>query len=152
MDDEELASQLLNEFEKSDEIEYLPPNDDEKNDDAQKNCDPIGLLMLIFTWIEGLRKGSRLVWVPSEECLFYANAAADKVNEIACTCFVKGCRERIFIKDDGSGKRKKPPNHNHGSLYNVYKERFLFTFMKERVRTAPASAENRDVFDEAVLM
>lgn len=146
MGDEELASQLLNEFEKSDEIEFLPPNDDEKNDDAQKNCDPSGLLMLIFTWIEGLRKGSRLV------CLFYANVAADEENEIACTCYVKNCKERIFIKDDGSGKRKKPPNHNHGSLYNVYKERFLFTFMKERVRTAPASAVNRDVFDEAVLM
>lgn len=152
MDDEKLAQQLLGEFDKS--IEKSNDDDEiEKNNNDELNRNPSGLFMLLFAWIEGLRTGSRLVWVPSEECVYYSNAISKKHNAIACTCYVKGCRERIFIMDDGTASREiRTPNHNHGSLYNVYKERTLYTYMKERCRTAPASAMIYDIYKEAVKL
>lgn len=106
-----------------------------------------------FTWIEGLRKGSRLVWVPSEDNLYLSKAMSSKYDALACTCYMKGCKERIFIMNDGTvGRATRTSNHNHASLYNVYKELFLFNWMKERCRTAPASALIRDIYNEAVLL
>lgn len=122
MDDEELTNELLNEFDTPAETEDLPnePSENENNDDVRINiCNATGFFLLMFTWIEGLRKGSRLIWVPNEECIFYSNAINQKDGAIACTCYIKGCKERIFIRNDGSAIRKTTPNHNHGSLYTV---------------------------------
>lgn len=152
MDNEELTKQLLNEFDNS--IENLKDDDEiENNNDDETNCNASGLFILIFAWIEGLRTGSRLVWIPSEEAIYYSNAINKKHNAIACTCYIKGCNARILILNDGTAASEtRTANHNHGSLYNIYKERFLYTYMKERCRSAPASALIRDIYNEAVLL
>lgn len=152
MNDEQLAQQLLSEFDKS--IENSRENVEiEDNDDDESNRDPSGLFILIYVWIEGLRSGSRLAWIPSEECVYYSNAISKKHNAVAYTCHQKGCHERIFIRDDGTALReKRTANHNHGSHYNVYKERMLYKFMKERCQTAPASAMIYDIYQEAVKL
>lgn len=154
MDDEELTKQLLNEFNNSIEnrIENVIYDDErDENSDYELNRQN-GPISLNFEWIEGLRTGSRLVWVPSEDGLYYSNAINKKNSAIACTCFIKHCKERILILDDGTATRENlSTNHTHGSLYHVFKERFLFAFMKERCRTAPASALIRDVYNEAVV-
>lgn len=154
MDHAELAEQLLSEFDKS--IEHLnderEDNNDESahNDEFNNNNEPKSLN---FAWIEGLRTGSRLVWVPNEENVYYANAISKKRNGIACTCYEKNCKKRILITDDGTVVvETNEINHTHGSLYNIYKERYLYTYMKERCRTAPASAEIRDIYNEAVVL
>lgn len=154
MDDEELTQQLLNEFNKSSvENEFDESVSKEDNDDVQLNCNPSGLFILIFAWIEGLRKGSRLVWIQSEENVYYANGISKKHDAIACTCYISGCRSRVFILKDGTAARETPTaNHNHGSLYNVYKERFLFTYMKDRCRTAPITTLIYDIYKEAVKL
>lgn len=169
MNNEDLTQQLLSEFtsfvENNDEEYYKDDkqnesgsnnnNDDrtERNNDEPLSTNPSGLFMLIFTWIEGLEAGSRLVWVPDEEFLYYTNTISKKYDAIACTCFVQGCTQRIFLMNDGTAGRESPiADHKHESLYKTYKERSLFTFMKERCRTAPVSAMIRDIYNEAVLL
>lgn len=157
MDNDELAKQLLEEFDKSIEsiINDNKSNDNESkdNNDDELNNNHNGQISLAFTWIEGLRTGSRLVWIPSEESIYYSNAISKKQNAIACTCFVKDCKKRILILNDGTAVRETHSvDHNHGSLYNVYKERILYANMKERCRTAPASAVIRDIYNEAVVL
>lgn len=171
MNNEDLTQQLLSEFntsvgnEMSNNDERIENSNDEQieNSNAERlensNDEPLstnaaGLFMLTFTWVEGLRAGSRLVWIPDEECLYYTNAISKKYDAMACTCYVNGCTQRIFIMNDGTaGRASRTMNHNHESLYNTYKDRSLFTFMKERCRTAPASAMMiRDIYNEAVLL
>lgn len=156
MNNEDLAKQLLNEFDNQ-SIENPTYNDerDDNNDESSQDdeLNSNGPKTLDFAWIEGLRTGSRLVWVPSEESIYYANAISKKNKAIACTCFEKNCKERIFILDDGTAtKESNVSNHSHGSLYNVYKERYLYTYLKERCRTAPATAVIRDIYKEAVAL
>lgn len=157
MNNEELTQQLLNEFNKSienkdDERSINNNNDDESVSSDEPNVN--GQSSFGFTWIEGLRTGSRLVWVPSEECIYYSNAVSIKhSNAIACTCYIDNCTERILISENGTAKKNiHSKGHNHGSLYVIYKERFLYTFMKERCRQAPASATIRDIYNEAVVL
>lgn len=142
-----MAIQLLSEFDNSISNERANINDESASDDEFN-----GQKSLHFIWIEGLRTGSRLVWVPSEESIYYTNAISKKHTAIACTCIQKDCKERILIMEDGSATRETSVvNHTHGSLYHIYKERILYTYMKERCRTAPASAVIRDIYNEAVL-
>lgn len=154
MNDEELAKQLLNEFESQSNENLIYNNErDGNNDESAQDDERNQSKILNFVWIEGLRTGSRLVWVPSEESLYYANAINKKNNAIACTCYEKKCKKRIFILEDGTSIRgANTSNHSHGTLYNVYKERYLYTYMKERCRTAPASAVIRDIYNEAVTL
>lgn len=147
MDDEELTVQLLSEFNKS-----IDSTDEFAENNDNECLNQYGRIIVDFEWIEGLRSGSRLVWVPKEECIYYSNAISKKHNAIACTCYDSSCKERIMILEDGTATRlTNTINHTHGSLYNVYKERTLYTFMKERCRTAPASALIRDIYNEAVV-
>lgn len=158
MDSDDLAQQLLNEFNVSTEESRIDDNECEENDarfDNNENYISNGqrLIKFNFSWIEGLRTGSRLVWVPEEENIYYSNAINTKFNAIACTCYENDCNVRIFIMEDGTAsKETNASSHTHGSLYQVYKERYLYTWMKERCRTAPASALIRDIFNEAVVM
>lgn len=86
MNNEDLAKQLLNEFDNQ-SIENPTYNDerDENNDESSQNdeLNSNGPKTLNFEWIEGLRTGSRLVWVPSEESIYYANAISKKKQ---CNC------------------------------------------------------------------
>lgn len=152
MNNEELTQQLLSEFNRS--IGNQDNNSDEYFLDVESNGTNDGRITYRYTWIEGLREGSRLVWVPTEECIYYSNAVSKKHdNAIACTCFVDECTERIYILNDGTAvKDRNSSSHTHCSLYNFYKERYLYTFMKQRCRTAPTSALIRDIYNEAVAL
>lgn len=154
MNNEELTLHLLSEFNRS--IGNNDDDDDEgvTNDESNGAFDINGRITFRYIWIEGLREGSRLVWVPTEECIYYSNAVSKKHDSaIACTCFVDDCTERIYILNDGTAiKDTNSSSHTHGTLYNFYKERCLYTFMKQRCRTAPASALIRDVYNEAVAL
>lgn len=101
-----------------------------------------------------IREGSKLIWVASEECLYYTNAVNARLNAIACTCYEDDCRARILNKNDNTAVRefRSMPHISHGSMYNKYKKTCLFVFMKKRCLSAPASATTKDIYDEAVLM
>lgn len=68
MNNDELTKQLLDEFNKSIEsvIYENERSDVELNTEHNQHVD--------FVWIEGLRTGSRLVYVSSEENIYYSNA------------------------------------------------------------------------------
>lgn len=160
MDNIQLAQQLLSEYNHEQLENDCDINNSTKHDERSNNnesdvytLNERGLISVNFIWFEGLRSGSRLVWVPDEECIYYSNAINKKFNASAFTCFDARCKARILIfGDDTAGKELNTPNHYlHGSHYKTYKERCLFVWMKERCRTAPASALIRNIFDEAVI-
>lgn len=160
MDNDELTRQLLNEFNEHELSEEQINNDEnhvfldnEINNNLRHILNERGLIEVEFIWFEGLRTGSRLVWVPKEECVYYYNTTSRKFDALAFTCFDERCKARILIMNDGTaGKEISSPDHYpHGSLYALYKERCLYTWMKERCRTAPASVIIRNIYDEAVI-
>lgn len=161
MDNDELTQQLLSEFNVQELSQDQISNDENgaiSNEELNNNQNRFelnqhGLIATEFIYFEGLRTGSRLVWVASEQCIYVYNTASKKFQGLSYTCFDERCKSRILIMNDGTaGKEIKTPNHfPHGPLYEVYKERCLYTWMKERCRTAPASAQIRNIYDEAVL-
>lgn len=145
MDNEQIIQDLLDEYNLiDDEIE------DEHADNNNANF--LGILFMAFIWIEGLRAGSKLVWIPEQEYLYYVNGK-NKHGNVACTCIVKGCDARILLRDDGTAQTDSSQHKLHdSSLYPIYKERDLFKWMKDRCRSAPASATLRDIYEEAVKL
>lgn len=148
MDNEELTQKLLDEF-----SDYQVRNEQvlqsiENGEKIQSDYETIE-----FEFIEGRRTGTQLIWVPSEQCLYYTNTMNVRLNAVSCTCHDDSCRARILIKNDNTAIREfsSMPHIQHGSMYNLYKEKRSFVYMKERCLTMPASAKLKDVYDEAVL-
>lgn len=152
MDNFELTKQLLCEF--SNSIEKICDDERDSNHNENQNTSQNTThITLDFVWIEGLRTGSRLVWVPSDESIYYSNAISKQYNGIACTCFEQKCNARIYIMNDGTASKQfGSPKHNHGSLYHIYKERVLYSNMKARCQTALPSTSIRDIYNEAVVL
>lgn len=139
---EQIVQDLLNEYD-------LVDTESEHTD--ENNVNFLGVLFMAFVWIEGLRAGSKLVWIPEQEYLYYVNGPNKKGT--ACTCVVKGCGARIFLCDDGTAKVDPLMHKLHdSSVYPMYKERELFKWMKDRCVSAPASATIRNIYDEAVVL
>lgn len=149
MDNEELTRRLLNEF-----ADYEARNDQVTKSIENSNKSQNEYESIEFEWIEGSRSDSKLIWVPSEHCLYYTNVFNARLNAVACTCYEKECRARILIKKDNTAIRQlsSMPHISHGSMYHTYKEKRLFVFMKERCLTVPASASTKSIYDEAVLL
>lgn len=147
MDNEELTQKLLDEF-----SDYEIRNEQSSKSIGNENNNS-DYETIEYEFMEGKREGSKLIWVASEECLYYTNAVNVRLKAIACTCYAEECRARIFIKKDNTAIRefRSMPHTSHGSMYNKYKEMRLFVFMKERCASAPASATTKDIYDEAVL-
>lgn len=142
MDNEQVLQNLLEEYNL---------NDDETEHTGNSSFNLLGIVFMTFIWIEGLRAGFKLIWIADQECLYYINGK--NKNGTACTCIVKGCDARIFLQDDGTAKADTAIHKLHGaSLYSMYKERYLFKQMKDRCRSAPASATLRDIYEEAVQL
>lgn len=143
---EDIAYKLLDEYNLADEV----PGEREDGE-SNNNVNILGIIFMAFIWVEGLREGSKLVWVPQQEHLYYVNGPTKKGT--ACTCMVDGCGARIFLTDNGMAKCEHTSIHkNHATLYSKYKERCLFKWMKDRCRSAPASATIHNIYDEAVLL
>lgn len=144
---EEIAQKLLDEYNLADN---LPEDVTEHANNSNVNI--FGIVFMAFIWIEGLREGSKLVWVPEQENLYYVNG--QNKNGTACTCIVKGCDARVFLNANGTAKADTASIHksHESSLYPLYKERHLFKWMKDRCRSAPASATLRDIYEEAVRL
>lgn len=148
-DNDELAQKLLGEY------NLIEDKDDEQTEQTvQKNntIGAAGIIFMAFIWIEGLRAGSKLVWIPQEENLYYVNG--QNKNGTACTCIVKECDARVFLNDNGMAKSDHTSfqKSHESSLYPMYLERHLFKWMKDRCRSAPASATLLDIYEEAVRL
>lgn len=74
MDDEDLRSKLLAEF------------DQHITDDESENENlNIGFIVITFIWIQGLRANSKLMWVPDENNLYYANVQSREYEAMGYT-------------------------------------------------------------------
>lgn len=147
MDNIELAQQLL--------AEYHHATNEELVEEVvyNNNLNERGLIEFEILWYEGLRTGSNLMWVQQEECIYYINGKSIKFNALAYTCIDERCTARILLLRDGTAAKEidSPKHLPHGILYALYKERCLYTWMKHRSRTAPASVVIRNIYEEAVL-
>lgn len=148
MDNDDLTQQLLSEFDDYEATNSQVAASIENNNNNQREYE-----VLEYEWVEGLRAGSKLLWVNSEQSLYCANTHNARYDAMGYTCHYEKCRARVLIKKDGTAiKEHSSAAHlTHGSLYRTYKERRLFVFMKERCKTAPVTATARSIYDEAVL-
>lgn len=111
----------------------------------------IGDIEVQFRMIEGLREESSLVWAFEEECLYYKNSYSRKTGLEACKCCKKGCKARLYIREDGTAFRKVHHASNHGSMYKDFKYAHCFNKMKQRAATAPASMTTFQIYQEVLL-
>lgn len=110
------------------------------------------ILNLQFQIIEGLRQGSKLLWVPHEQQLYYKNSFSNKTNITGYTCRVPDCPARVNVRADNTAYRDPTIGHltSHGSQYSAYKQMVCEANMKQRAKTAPASVSSYAIYMEAV--
>lgn len=107
---------------------------------------------LNFEWISARREGDRLGWDGVNHQLYYKDGFNIELNADAFTCTTDECYARLFLRDGEAFKLASTPEHTHGPVYHVYKEIFLFNWMKNRCKTAPASASTLNIYEEALAM
>lgn len=128
----------------------------EINGESSRNEDDltiVGNIEVHYTMVPGLRKGSSLVWAFEEDHLYYKNSYS-KVNALdSCKCYKKGCKARLYIREDGSAFRHGDIEHakSHGSMYTEFKFMYCFNKMKEKADTALASTTTYQIYTEVVL-
>lgn len=142
MNNERLANRLLLEF----EDQFQSDSEDDSNVNIENKL-PVNVIR-----IRGFRSGSDIIWAPDERFLYYQNSFNKVSKETACTCYVKECDARIFIKEDKTAYKLLHTEHkDHGSMYEIFKHMKCFNQMKDRCLTAPASMSVRDIYNEVVI-
>lgn len=140
--DEDLRNKLL--------AEFLDHSIEDETENENPNTG--GLVIVTFIWIQGLRENSKLMWVPNEENLYYANVRSREYDAMGYTCYVKKCTARIYLKDDGTAFKTQIREHcNHETMYSVYREMQYINAMKENCQNASASITIREIYNDAVL-
>lgn len=132
-----LAINLLDEDEE--EPEGVEFDDDETN-------------IIHYSWINGIRKDSELMYAVEEECLYVSNGKIVKDQSEAFTCHVKKCGARVHLKQNGIAIKVADHTINHGSMRKTYMELQCRNFMREECEFAGASKSISDIYQEAVVM
>lgn len=137
-----LSEQILREID-----EYSSSDEDDLNNDVN-----IVNIEVLYEMIRGLREGSNLVWAMEEKHLYYKNSFSQKTRLTACKCYKKGCKARLYIREDDTAFRNGRIDHakNHGSMYVDYKFMYCFNQMKDKAKTALASTTTFEIYVEVV--
>lgn len=135
--DDSFCSGLLREIE----------NDSEESEEQESDVNTY----LQYEIIEGLRRGSTLLWTTQEQQLYYRNSYSAKTQLTAYTCRFLGCTVRVFVGPDNTAYRQTFPIHTHRSQYMEYKQMCCEKEMKDRAKNAPSSMSPYDIFMEAVV-
>lgn len=148
MDNDELTKQLLDEFNETDVD--IDDNIENSEDDNRKRLN--AFVFISFVMITGFQVNSKLIWVANEKKLYYKNAYTKEFDAFGCTCYIKGCNARIYIKEDGSAFHTYDHHHNidHGFMYNIYKEMYCVNLMKSECLTAPPSKLISKIYEDAI--
>lgn len=112
----------------------------------------IGEIDFEYTLIPGLRKGSNLVWVPEEKCLYYKNAYSKITSIESCKCYKPKCSARLYIRKNGTAYRHSSVQHSkgHGSMYKEFITMHCFNKMKKAAEIAPASETSFQIYTEVI--
>lgn len=126
--------------------------DDELSNDEDEPIN-IGEIEVQYEIVEGLRKGSSLVWASEEKNLYYKNAYSKKNRLESCKCYIPKCKARLYIREDGTAFRHINVKHAkiHGSMYSEFKLMHCFNKMKHKAETAPASTTSFQIYQDIVL-
>lgn len=141
-----LSSRLLAEM--NNDIESVSEDDEVLTEDIDINLE----IEVKFEYIEGLRKGSKLVWAFENRHLYYINAYSKKTKLTACTCYDPKCTARIYIRENNTGFQLIGSKHvkAHGSHYEIYKRMYCCNKMKRRATNAPASMTSHEIYKEVL--
>lgn len=105
-----------------------------------------------FEYIDGFRKGSRVVWINEEKKLYYVNSYSKKKGITACTCYDRECKSRIFIRDNGTAYRANiDHNVSHSYHYEIFKHMYCINKMKQKATTAPASTSPYEIYKDVLV-
>lgn len=116
--------------------------------DDDENC---ALQNLLYSWTVGIRSNSELLWVMKEEALYVSNGKILGNDEEAYTCYIKNCKGRVYLKQNGIAFKVAEHTVNHGSMYKLYVEMQCREQMREDCRNAGASKSIGDIYDDAVI-
>lgn len=106
-----------------------------------------------YLWTVGQRSDSELMWAVEEEVLYISNGkilAKDQAE--AFTCHIKKCSGRVYLKPDGIAYKVAEHNVDHGSMYNQFVEMQCRNHMREECKSAGASKNIADIYEEALLL
>lgn len=90
-------------------------------------------------------------WAYNEQNICYKNAFSNKTKETAYTCKEPNCRERVYLRRDGTAYRDFGEKHEHSSHFEIFKQMYCENKLKEKARSAPASMTPNEIFKQVVV-
>lgn len=118
-------------------------SEEEKNDEFQSED---------FELVTGYRDGSKLLWIPSENCFYKQNTYSKKYDGMAYTCYESECKARKVINNEKNLITIAATHIPHLSMQKMYKELHYLNLMKSMCQTAPHSDSNNDIFERVQAM
>lgn len=106
---------------------------------------------IIYTIICGLRNGSKVLWIPDENQLFYRNSHSSKTKLTQYSCRKNNCSVKVYVRPDGTAFKDDIEMHTHGSQYMDYKFMRCENKMKETAKAAPASISPYEIYMDVVV-
>lgn len=123
----------------SDEEEKNEKKDEFRNDD--------------FELVTGYRDGSKLLWVPSENCFYKQNSYSKTHDGMAYTCYDSECKARKVLINNGTELITLAAIHiPHISMQKMYKELYYLNLMKNMCRTEPHSVSVSQIYERTQAM
>lgn len=151
MDEAELQKQLLSEFKDYESEHEVDENSTNGNKTETYENKFRALVLISFIWIQGLRSNSNLMYVPDEQQMYCANGENRSYDALRFRCYSTNCQCKVYLRKDGTAYSESHAKHNHGKMYEKYKEMECVNSMKKLCLTAPASTTVREIYDQSVL-
>lgn len=100
-----------------------------------------------FEFIEGKRKGSQVLWIPSEKQLYHKNTVSKMGRSYVCQ--EANCNSRVYMKADGTCVKLKNSVHCHGEReQKQYRTRVINEMKKMAQKDTRTSV--RAIFDDVM--
>lgn len=124
-----------------------------KEDEENKESENGELRSDDFELVTGYRDGSKLLWVPSENCFYKQNTYSKTYDGMAYTCHDSECHARKVLTNDGKKLITIASMHiPHLSMKKMYKELHYLNLMKHMCRTEPHSISVSQIYDKVQAM
>lgn len=106
-----------------------------------------------FELVTGYRDGSKLLWVPSDNCFYKQNSYSKTHDGMAYTCYDSECKARKVLTNDDTTLITLASTHiPHLPMQKMYKELHYLNSMKNLCRTEPHSVSVAQIFERTQAM
>lgn len=122
----------------------MSESEEEKENNGNENDESRNKYFEIVT---GYKVGSKLVWVPSENCFYKQNTYSKTYDGMAYTCYDDECTARKVLPNNGTELITLASAHvPHLPMRKMYKERHYLNLMKDLCRTEPHTVSVSQIF------